>query len=748
MTNITEVSATEYPYGISTYMCWTPDRDHLQHRIVPGVSRDLGMGTELSFVALNNQVRNVIWYGGEAFPVLDIHWIAKQYYHELLNYAKLPATQESFDKYFKTHFNMCDERMRDYAFVSVEDDRNNAFETKRNFATIAEKQGFINIISREYMLREYMTENTELFNTDPKAIPYFTADYARTKRNVILTICLNLCVTGIKEKDLQRELLLIGIDSNDPSKDLWKEISLLFCNANNTVTDKNGNKIITITDKNSNKELFFEKDITLNYVRKYSIDSGKFENIYSIEDKQFANVILDDLRSAEYIAEKPDKDNYIGTELKGHIYQRYLPGQFFTLNGKYYEMVSVTGDNRILMRRASEHVSGRLSYRQVRRYCIDRIENSELMGDLKTINGIDIYHQFADFRVQTPAYWKMNAYNDFPNGKLIEINGVPERRYFNKQILKMDFSRLGDVFTDRIRITLTVMLNEVFVTLFADNQPFISAITPGNHSLPQTYSLEFGEDVLSSSKSIYIIEDSQLDIGLLVTVERNINRFLQIISDYLSWNEEMMEKRCDSSTESVIIKKETLSEAVLKLMGEKKNGFFSRAWTWFRSLFNKKSKKISDEQNKEDERNSKVLIKEEHKKAKALSKKEKKKTKKQAKEEIIKQTINTNNPPEDISLEKESQKDSEDNSNPSNDSSFEIISEGTTSKQETIPENEDFPVVSTNKSELSEKDVKDTEKESLSNLVDLTIHDIENDYLDIKEGEQTKKEEEFNDHEK
>ena len=630
MTSITEVSATEYPHGMSTYMCWTPDKDHLQHRIVPGISRDLGMGTELSFAALNNQVRDTIWYGGESFPVLDIHWIAKQYYHDLLNYAKLPATQESFDKYFKTHFNMCDEQAKEYAFISVEDDRNNAFETKRVFATIAEKQGFINVISREYMLREYMTQNTELFNVDPKAIPYFSADYARTKRNVVLTICLNLCVTGVNEKELCRELLLIGIDSKDPGTDFWREVSLLFCNANDMATDKNGNTIISVLDKNSGKEFLFEKDATLCYVRRYSVDSGVFESIYSIENERFANIILDDLRNAKYIAEETEKDSFIGTELKGHIYQKYLPGQFFTLGGKYYEMVSVTNDNRILMRRASEHINGRLSYRQVRNYCIDRIENSKLMGDLKTVNGIDIYHQYADFRVNTPAYWKMNAYNDFNSGELTEINGVPERSYFNKQVLKLDFSKFGEAFTESVRTTLTVMLNEVFVTLFADNRPFISAVTPGEHAIPQTYSLEFGEGVSWSEKCIYIIEDSQLDIGLLVTVERNINRFLQIIADYLLWNEEMMDKSFALPEDSAETeeKKETLEEAVSKLSTNKKKGLFARAWMRIRSLFHKKTKKEIDKQEKKGKKQEKKLKKEERKKAKALAKE----TKKQEKE--------------------------------------------------------------------------------------------------------------------
>jgi hypothetical protein len=192
------------------------------------------------------------------------------------------------------------------------------------------------------------------------------------------------------------------------------------------------------------------------------------------------------------------------------------------------------------VRRASEHIGGRLSYRQVRNYTIHHLEDSSSMGALKSVNNIDIHYQYADFSVDTPGYWKLRAHNDFDNGDLVKVNGVPTRDYHHKQVLKFDFSKLGDAFTDSVRMTLTNLLNEVFVTLFADNQPFISAVTPGSYNAPLTYSLALEEGVENAEKCIFIIEDSQLDIGLLIAVERNVNRILQIISDYLAWNDEQI----------------------------------------------------------------------------------------------------------------------------------------------------------------------------------------------------------------
>jgi len=588
MTNITEVSATEYPHGMSSYMYWTADDEYLQHRILPGVSRFLGMGTELSMVALRNQIKKTVWYGGEAFPVQDARWIAKQYYYDLLEYAKQPANQETFDKVFQTSFNMCDERVSDYSFITVEDDRNNLFETRRNFATIAEQQGFVNVISSEYMLREYMSSNPELFTADAKAIPYITADYARTKRNAILSLCLLLCIDSVQKEVLDRQMVMLNINTADPVAEIWKEICVIF--GHSAVTDKKGTPVLCVRTPDG-KDIRFEKDATILFKREYSVDSGKFESVYTIDNKDFSRIILDDLQNATYIAEQESKDVYIGTELKGHVYQKYMPGQFFTLNGKYYEMVSTTTNNRILVRRASEHIGGRLAYRQVRNYTIHQLEDVAAMGALKTVNNIDIHYQYASFSVDTPGYWKLRAYNDFDNGDRVQVNGVPTRSYHHKQILKLDFSKLGDGFTDSVRMTLTNLLNEIFVTLFADNQPFISAVTPGSYDAPLTYSLELEENAEAAQKCIFIIEDSQLDIGLLVAVERNVNRILQIIADYLAWNDEMIAE----SIRLANAPKEEPKKAGINVYEEdkpaKKKGFFGKIGDWFKGLFKKKEKK-------------------------------------------------------------------------------------------------------------------------------------------------------------
>ncbi len=627
MTNLTEVSATEHTHGTNSYMCWKSDMDYVQHRIVSGVSRYLGLGTELSFAALNKQVDGTVWFGGDAYPVTDQHWISRQYYYQLLHYANLPATQESFDKFFRTSFNLCDQRVTDNVYVTVEDEQNNLFEMKRIFATLAEDQGFVNVISSEYLLREYMSVNDTLFDVDAKAIPYISADFARTKRNALLVICLRLCVDGVSEARLVKELKLIGVAASDFDKELikekravvfWRELCAILCGDGKSELDDNGNCVIVRTDPQTNAKVEFFKESTLVFDRKYNEEIGKFEDTWKIDDERFRRIILQDFESASYIAEQDKEDQYLGSELKGHIIQKYLPGQFFTLNGKYYEMLSVTSGNQMLIRRASEHIKGRPAYRQVRYYKFNSFRPSGEMGTLKTVNNVDVHYQFADFEVSTPSYWKMDAYNDFKGARRIDINDVPKRVYYNKQVLKIDFSKCGENFTDGVRLTLTALFNEIFRTMFAENQAYISAVTELKYeddgSTPLSYHIQLPEsdESVEPDKAIYVIEDSQLDIGLLVAVERNLGRILEIAADYLKWNDEMIEESIRRQREEAEAPKKSKAAAKQEETAdaaaepEKKKNVFARIAGGIKGffgkiagLFRKKDKDAAEEEKTE-----------------------------------------------------------------------------------------------------------------------------------------------------
>ena len=539
LTNIIEVSATEKYSGVSSYMLWDADGEHMQHRLLPNISRFLGFGTELSFAALKNQIDAACWYGGETFPVTDMHWIAKQYYFDLLSYAELPAVQQTVDEKFVTSHNLWNAPVAKNAYLTVEDEDRNMFEMRRVFSTRAQNQGFVNILSEEYLLKDYMAENADIFEADAKAIPHIVADYERSERNVILRLALMMSSGAVREDELRKELALIGVDRDDTTAAYWE----LLCRSISPVGAPAASELM-LSDARGMEHTFDAGVIRAR--QKYDIDAGRVVTLYYIDDAVFIRCLVSELQNADCITEdEKGQVHYLGSELRGHIFQKYLPGQFFTLEGKYYEMLSVTPKGQMLMRRAADHISGRTCYRQEREYHISAMEVSDRMGAVRDIAGMKVTRAYADLTVETPAYWQMDRYSDFAHAKHVKINAIPTRTYHNKQILRIEMPKQG--LTSEILYTVTVLFNEVFRTLFAGNQPYIAAVMAGKEMPERGYPLTYRltGDVELGENTIYLIEDSQLDLGLLVSAERCLGRIFEMVCDYLDWHTEAVSKSID-----------------------------------------------------------------------------------------------------------------------------------------------------------------------------------------------------------
>ena len=558
----------------------------------------LGMGTELSFVALKNQVSAATWYGGEAFPVTDMRWIAKQYYYDLLHYAQLPTEQEMMDRCFRVSPNLWDARVEKNQYMVVEDESFNMFEVKRDFATRIGEQGFINVITSDYLLRDYMAANEGIFNADPKAIPYIVADHARTERNVALRLCLRMSVEPVPDRELHRELMLLGADSGEPADTLWQMLCRCMQSSDVALVDDDGKPLLRLPS--GGKEFLFGRRV-LRSKRRFSMKTGQTETVWYIEDELFRRLVLQDLQNARYIAEDENgKPHYLGSELRGHVFQKYLPGQFFTFDGKYYEMLSVTSDGQVLLRRAADHIDGRPAYRQVRRYTLCHVCDGEDMGALRDIGGLKLRRQTADIRVETPAYWQLSRYNDFASGKHLTINGVPDRTYYRKQILRIDFPALEG--TEDAAPTVALLMNEVFRTLFAENADYITAVAPAAEQPYITHTLDCTAVDEPPINGLYIIEDSPMDIGLLVAVERNLSRIFSILCDYLDWHLAALEESLHPAPQPepptyAIPPEEQAAEKPRKkgLLGWL-GRLFRRIGDFFRKLFGKRKKPADPDQ--------------------------------------------------------------------------------------------------------------------------------------------------------
>ena len=568
-TNITEVAATSKGGTMTSVMCWEADGPYMHHKIYSNISRYLGIGTEINSVAMKYQIPNTSWISSDKFPVLDLKWIAGQYYKKICDYTNLPISQEAFNKSFHVNSNLWDSARQKNSFLVVEDEFQNLFELVRVFSTRAEQQGFINVISENYLLRDYMLDNVQTFISDPKAIPTLVADYARTERNTVLKLIMRMTENQVSEEEIINALMISGIKFDDAFETL-KELIYKHCTVNEI-----------------NIRVYFREKLMEDALR------TEVKKYYAIEGDTEIAEYAKNLRNAYYIAEDEKGETYhIGAKLYGHVFQAMIPGQFLTFAGKYYEVQSITPQNGGVVRRAADHITGRKYYRQLRHVQLSGWRDDENVGAQRNVANIQIDKGYCQIHVDTEGYMEMASYEDFKTAKRVTVSGIPGRSYRNKLVLRIKLPES----TEKIRYTICMLLNEIFKTTYPDAYPYICAVTKvvdadtvSERLKDIMYTLETEMD----PECIYIVEDSEIDLGLIDSVDRNLKRYFEILTEVLIWHDmKMSEKPEEEPTEEYVPEFDAEPEET------KKKGFFGKVWDkvkgFFGKIFKRKPKKTEE----------------------------------------------------------------------------------------------------------------------------------------------------------
>ncbi len=510
-TNLLEVTATLSGEGSSLFVYWKADGAYLHRKILPDISRYLGEGTSLAAVAMHYQVSKTYWLGGTRFPVLDMKWIAGQYYAAMEKYVGGRTTQSRFNDRFWVGTDLWSFSPKENLFLTVEDEYDNLYEMGRLFSSRVTVQGLINVVSEEYLLRDYMAENAGIFTADAKAIPTISADFAGSRRNMVLRLLIRLLNGPVREKEIREIFSVNGIAAEDVYPVLLELIQTHY-----------GQSV----------------PVAVSYLEQ---DGGDLLDIreercfYLAEEEGLSG--LENLKNAYFIdEEEKDESKPVGSKLYGHIFQCMLPGQMITLAGKYYEVVTVTPENGVVVRRAADHIDGRKYYRQIKKATLSHYVADERMGKQKAYTQMHIEQGYGDLEIETEGYLELTSYRDICGGKKIQINGIPKRSYRNKELLKITLPGASLP----VRRTIALLLNEIFKTTFPDGYPYIYAAV-GNDTfegplsaLPVKLETEIQDD------SLYFIEDSDMDLGLLTAVRRNLDRYFGIVFDLLDWHREKM----------------------------------------------------------------------------------------------------------------------------------------------------------------------------------------------------------------
>lgn len=510
--SLTEVLAPPASEAGSCRIFWHADGPGLQNRIISGISKYLGMGTEIAVQAMKLGASPVCWFSNLKVPLTDLRWNISQYYPLFCSYIGLNLEQSELEDHLSLQTGLWQTSPMKKGFLLVEDEFCNAFDMARTFGSRLEEKGFINILSENYLFRDYMADNPMLFTNDPKAIPSIVPDYARTERNFVIRMLLMMSNGPVEESYINKQLAVHGLEAKNTLKKMQE---LIF---KHTGIDK------------------FYIQTTAVIIRGKDFPATRFS--LSISQEQLEQVYQSSLKSAFYVIENEKLKSYpMGNRLMGHIEQTILPGQFFTWEGRYYQALSISAQNGIIVRRAGEHFNKRVYYRQLRTYSF---KDSEIEKEVSEVRTMKLRRGFATIEVETDGYLEMETLNDLQTASLVNLSPASRRTLFRKEFLQIELENAPD----DILFTISLLLNEAFRTLYPNETGYLTAF-PGSipdavrsdpmwksgiRALVPDFSGEF-----TGGSYIYIVEDSHLDLGLLVSVERNLQRIFESITDYLNW---------------------------------------------------------------------------------------------------------------------------------------------------------------------------------------------------------------------
>lgn len=124
-------------------------------------------------------------------------------------------------------------------------------------------------------------------------------------------------------------------------------------------------------------------------------------------------------------------------------------------------------------------------------------------------------------KVHTDGYLEMSDYHNLKTGRHVHVSNIPVRSYRNKLVMKVEMPGASE----QIRYTIALLMNEIFRTTYPDAYPYICAVTPLSSEDVIPENLKYAMYTMESDskdEGIYIVEDSEIDLGLIVSVERNL----------------------------------------------------------------------------------------------------------------------------------------------------------------------------------------------------------------------------------
>lgn len=249
----------------------------------------------------------------------------------------------------------------------------------------------------------------------------------------------------------------------------------------------------------------------------------------------------------------------IGTErcvevpiLAGDISNYYLREQQLVLEGISYRVDEIR-DGTVFVTQYSDRYA--YDYFPVSRF---QFENYRITDGCVDSSGVNVNLAAATATRQIYGYWKSNNGYQINDQGIFTFNEIPQTSAPEQKsvvILELKLSANQQPITQNAAVTLAFILNGLFKTLFPYTHQNLFAVVRGERSrelLKHTVhncQPDHAEKIVQSlipfvagggdwqfdDRTIYIVEYSCLEYGMVRTLYKNYNRILRTVQNYLTW---------------------------------------------------------------------------------------------------------------------------------------------------------------------------------------------------------------------
>ncbi len=480
-----------------------------QERAIINPSVDFGMHPVLASLGRNFLNNNIM-------IVADENDIYHETFSEYANTTKNPEKVDCFVGWK----DIVDGK---YVYCSVTDRYNNIPHTYLAIRGVGSEAEYVNIVSKPYLLREYLSYFSKFFSTVPDALTSFSAAMINTTRADALECLIKSYLIGCTEAQLKSYAEKIDADHSLEPAELLKlmlEEIKFNCNTDSlVVTEKDGRYYI-------NQELYD----------------------YIIEKTEFVNRISFTVNNQQIVRYKKD-------------YNYLVPQQKLSLDGRKYTVLDIHGSTVEL----SDSLPREAVYssRLVRSACASSIVIKNSFSNTSNNNRASMRMLNIVCDLEVRIHGRLAFKDDYSFDESRRMNnytytsGTEEivRKYTDSNVLCVKFKLPQDVRSDnrgKLAHTLALLINEMLPTFFPKHSERIMVSCTGwDEPIPDNtedidldyivspFCIDELEECDEDEFCIYMYEDSFIETGVVNVFwqDEELRYMFNILEDYLYYLE-------------------------------------------------------------------------------------------------------------------------------------------------------------------------------------------------------------------